>query len=251
MTSLDPPKGLVCNSGGPLLYEMYSQEIESPKTRSSTGLDGQEVSPPPVSNMQGTGNRSNESMSLGDPPIPPKPPDKPILDSKNDVLGTLPYPSLKDLIPDPMEEKSLVDPSYGESYREQTPEATDKQQDGRSQGNKNRNTEGILSKGKKKENRSKQNKNLQMARFEEFNRIFGRDDGWSVYLVLTTEAKINIAQIERSLLRKHPSEEMMVRKMANKENQYLIKTTSKTQSETFISLTILSAISNSKNDDNT
>ena len=45
MSSMDPPKGLNVTSGDPFNMKMSKVEDASPKTRSSTGLDGQEVGP--------------------------------------------------------------------------------------------------------------------------------------------------------------------------------------------------------------
>ena len=87
--------------------------------------------------------------------------------------------------------------------------------------------------------KNNQRKKLTWTRYENFNKLFGGEKDWAIYLVMTIENKINISQIERSLLRICPSEEMTVKKIRNEENKYLIKTTTEQQSRTYMTITEL------------
>ena len=66
-----------------------------------------------------------------------------------------------------------------------------------------------------------------------FNHIF-KTNYWSRYLVLKTEKKISSSVLENKLLSLCPTREMTFR--AQKTNEWLIETTTKIQSETFLSI---------------
>ena len=115
--------------------------------------------------------------------------------------------------------KTIVDPEYG------TPSVRPKERnetEQKKQEEKNRKLE-----------RANAMRRTQEKQLEAFNKLFKGGD-WSIYLSLKTESRINIAQMERSLLNISASEEMMVRRCYGKENEFIIKTTSKVQSEAFL-----------------
>ena len=135
-------------------------------------------------------------------------------------------------------EKSLVSESYDEM---DTDSGKDRNKESNIQGY------GPRVEGEKKEQptkykaprktNNKNSKKQQWIKFDEFNKMFGGEQDWQIYLIMTTETKMNISQIERSLLKIHPSEQMMVKRIYNQENKYLITTTSKEQSRTYLSIT--------------
>ena len=213
-------------------------ERESNEASMLDGTSGGSGGAPCHSYSQTSGESEGKRTELPViPPEPPKPPD--ILGSTfpEDVIGSIPYPSLKDLEKSP-ERQPLVDPSYGDSgatamSEEEKDEEPKQREIG---GTKIKEHTENQSKRNKRANKAKQMKDFQRELFENYNRVFGSEEGWATYLTMETERKMNIAQIERSLLRIHRSAEMMVRKTNNRENQYLIKTTSKMQSDAYIKI---------------
>ena len=133
---------------------------------------------------------------------------------------------------------TIVDPEYGEesdtergTTNERTPSARPKQTVQERQTNWEKKK---LEKQARIE-RATALKKQQLEKLENFNKIFKGGD-WAVYLYIKTESKINVTQMERHLLNISPSEEMMVRRCYGKENEFIIKTTSRVQSEAFLKI---------------
>ena len=202
----------------------------------TSGGSGDPCHSHPTANGESNGMTNDPTGPSPKPPEPTDPPDK-AADWPPDILGSeVPSLTLKNLEATPA--ISLVEPSYGEESTYSKPEDTmeiEQTDETENEGRTKRNEKGRI----KRSNKSKQLKNLQFERFEAFNKIFGRDDNWPTYLTMECEAKMNIAQLERNLLRIASSEDMMVRKIFNKENHYLIKTTSKKQSDAYLKIKTL------------
>ena len=67
-----------------------------------------------------------------------------------------------------------------------------------------------------------------------FDSLFG-SGSWSRYLTLETDSMITLQKLENYLLTKYPTKEMSLRQI--KENQWLVGTTTKAQSESYLSIT--------------
>ena len=164
----------------------------------------------------------------------------------SDCLGSqIMIPSLSDLAEKQINPTgvSLVDPEYGENQNTQEKEeAIESSQSPRGATGENRNIKGKNAMKQKQEERKRnaekreQIKKAQSDKLEAFNRLFSGESNWAIYLTIKTETQINITKLEQKLLNIYPSEEMMVRRCYGKDNQYIVKTTSKSQSETYLKI---------------
>ena len=139
---------------------------------------------------------------------------------------------------------SLVSASYDESDTEDKENNNQRPElriEGKAKEQRNGKTANYQGPRKPKRNR-KQERKQHWTKFEAFNNMFGGEQDWQIYLIITTETKIHHTQLERRLLEIHPSEEMSVKKLRNEENKFLIETTSKEQSRTYLSLTNLKGL---------
>ena len=72
-----------------------------------------------------------------------------------------------------------------------------------------------------------------------FDSLFGNNN-WSRFLTLETDKKVTSQKLENYLLTRHPSKEMTFRQV--KENTWLVETTTKIQSENYLSINSIDGI---------
>ena len=158
-----------------------------------------------------------------------------------DIFGSqLTIPLLSTTAKEPQAEKpSLVSASYDESDtddKEKKNQRPGVRTEDKAKAQRNGKTANYQGPRKPRRN-GRQGRQQHWTKFEAFNNMFGGEQDWQIYLIITTEIRIHHTQLERRLLEIHPSEEMSVRKIRNEENKFLIETTSKEQSRTYLSLT--------------
>ena len=214
---------------------MYEMQEVSPTTRSSTGLDGQEVSPPPVSNMQGQSANVEESNPTsssswidlldGKPEeketnsverlVPTKEPEEEI--EEKGKHGAIPKSSTDEFAMDNASAQVVVDNTNNNKNERERRETA----------------------RKKRVNRT----NYQRIKLEEFNQLFKGPENWSRYLTLTTEgAAISALELDDYLLSVHATEEMSFKNKYNDKNTWIIRTTSREQSEKFLMIKEINGI---------